>query len=95
MTLEGFSLPLVGIHEFGWLAAPITILWIALLANLVNLIDGMDSLAAGIVSIAAFTFALLAASFNRPAPTITSPRRSAGRRSPSCAQLPPGEDLHG
>jgi UDP-GlcNAc:undecaprenyl-phosphate/decaprenyl-phosphate GlcNAc-1-phosphate transferase len=68
--LEGFSLPLVGSHEFGWAAYPITILWIATLANLVNLIDGMDSLAAGIVSIAAFSFALLAASFGRSAPTI-------------------------
>ncbi len=30
-----------------------------------NLIDGMDALAAGIVSIAAFSFAVLAASFGR------------------------------
>jgi UDP-GlcNAc:undecaprenyl-phosphate GlcNAc-1-phosphate transferase len=70
VMLEGFSLPLLGTHDFGWAAYPITILWIATLANLVNLIDGMDALAAGIVSIAAFSFALLAASFNRPAPTI-------------------------
>jgi len=65
IKLEGFSLPLLGSHEFGWAAYPITILWIAGLANLVNLIDGMDSLAAGIVCIAAFSFALLAASFGR------------------------------
>jgi UDP-GlcNAc:undecaprenyl-phosphate GlcNAc-1-phosphate transferase len=65
MTLESFSLPLVGSHELGWAAYPITILWVAALANLVNLIDGMDALAAGIVSIAAFSFALLAASFGR------------------------------
>jgi UDP-GlcNAc:undecaprenyl-phosphate GlcNAc-1-phosphate transferase len=65
ITLESFSLPLVGSHELGWAAYPITILWIAALANLVNLIDGMDALAAGIVSIAAFSFALLAASFGR------------------------------
>jgi UDP-GlcNAc:undecaprenyl-phosphate/decaprenyl-phosphate GlcNAc-1-phosphate transferase len=65
ILLEGFSLPLLGAHEFGWLAYPITILWIAALANLVNLIDGMDALASGIVSIAAFSFALLAASFGR------------------------------
>jgi UDP-GlcNAc:undecaprenyl-phosphate/decaprenyl-phosphate GlcNAc-1-phosphate transferase len=70
VLLDGFSLPLVGSHDFGWAAIPITILWIATLANLVNLIDGMDSLAAGIVSIAALSFAILAASFNRPAPTI-------------------------
>ena len=42
-----------------------TIVWIVLLANLVNLIDGMDSLAAGIVAIAAASFALLAVSFGR------------------------------
>jgi UDP-GlcNAc:undecaprenyl-phosphate GlcNAc-1-phosphate transferase len=65
IVLEGFSLPLLGTHEFGWLAYPVTILWIAALANLVNLIDGMDALASGIVSIAAFSFALLAASFGR------------------------------
>jgi UDP-GlcNAc:undecaprenyl-phosphate GlcNAc-1-phosphate transferase len=65
ILLEGFSLPLFGAHEFGWLAYTITILWIAAIANLVNLIDGMDALASGIVSIAAFSFALLAASFGR------------------------------
>jgi UDP-GlcNAc:undecaprenyl-phosphate GlcNAc-1-phosphate transferase len=65
IVLEGFSLPLLGAHDFGWAAYPITILWIAALANLVNLIDGMDALASGIVSIAAFSFALLAASFGR------------------------------
>jgi UDP-GlcNAc:undecaprenyl-phosphate/decaprenyl-phosphate GlcNAc-1-phosphate transferase len=65
IVLEGYSLPLLGSHQFGWAAYPITILWIAALANLVNLIDGMDALASGIVSIAAFSFALLAASFGR------------------------------
>jgi len=65
ITVEGYSLPLLGTHDFGWVAYPLTILWIATLANLVNLIDGMDSLASGIVSIAAFSFALLAASFGR------------------------------
>jgi UDP-GlcNAc:undecaprenyl-phosphate/decaprenyl-phosphate GlcNAc-1-phosphate transferase len=65
ITLEGYSLPLLGTQDFGWAAYPITILWIAALANLVNLIDGMDSLAAGIVAIAACSFALLAASFGR------------------------------
>jgi UDP-GlcNAc:undecaprenyl-phosphate/decaprenyl-phosphate GlcNAc-1-phosphate transferase len=70
IKVEGFSLPVLGSHEFGWVAYPITIFWIAALANLVNLIDGMDGLAAGIVSIAAFSFALLAASFGRSSATI-------------------------
>jgi UDP-GlcNAc:undecaprenyl-phosphate GlcNAc-1-phosphate transferase len=62
---EGGGLPLVGNFDLGWGAYPLTIFWIALLANLVNLIDGMDALAAGIVAIASGSFALLAASFAR------------------------------
>ena len=65
VVFDRVTLPLVGDHDFGLLAYPLTILWIAALANLVNLIDGMDALAAGIVCIAAFSFALLAASFGR------------------------------
>jgi UDP-GlcNAc:undecaprenyl-phosphate GlcNAc-1-phosphate transferase len=65
VSFERISLPLLGNIDFGVFAAPLTIVWIVALANLVNLIDGMDALAAGIVSIAAFSFAVLAASFGR------------------------------
>ena len=65
VAFEHLTLPLIGNHDLGAAGYPLTVLWIATVANLVNLIDGMDSLAAGIVSIAAFSFALLAASFGR------------------------------
>jgi UDP-GlcNAc:undecaprenyl-phosphate/decaprenyl-phosphate GlcNAc-1-phosphate transferase len=65
VSFDRVTLPLVGDYDLGLLAVPLTVLWIALLANLVNLIDGMDSLAAGIVAIAAGSFALLAISFGR------------------------------
>ena len=65
MTWENVGLPLFGNFDLGWAAYPLTVLWIAALANLVNLIDGMDSLASGIVAIAAGSFAILAASFQR------------------------------
>jgi UDP-GlcNAc:undecaprenyl-phosphate GlcNAc-1-phosphate transferase len=65
MKWESGGLPLIGNFDLGWGAYPLTIFWIALLANLVNLIDGMDGLAAGIVGIASGSFALLAASFAR------------------------------
>jgi UDP-GlcNAc:undecaprenyl-phosphate GlcNAc-1-phosphate transferase len=65
MTWTNVGLPLVGNFDLGWAAYPLTVFWIAALANLVNLIDGMDALAAGIVAIAALTIALLAASFER------------------------------
>jgi UDP-GlcNAc:undecaprenyl-phosphate GlcNAc-1-phosphate transferase len=66
VVFDHLTLPFLGAYDVGWVAYPLTILWIATLANLINLIDGMDSLAAGIVSIAAFSFALLAVSFQRP-----------------------------
>ena len=66
LSFGAVNLPLIGHHDFGpEVAYPLTILWIAALAMLVNLIDGMDALAAGIVAIAAFSFAVLAASFGR------------------------------
>ena len=65
LRIEHITLPFVGDHDIGWVSYPLTILWIVFFANLVNLIDGMDALAAGIVAIASASFALLAVSFGR------------------------------
>jgi UDP-GlcNAc:undecaprenyl-phosphate/decaprenyl-phosphate GlcNAc-1-phosphate transferase len=65
MTWQNVGVPVIGNFNLGWAAYPVTVFWIAALANLVNLSDGMDALAAGIVAIASGSFALLAASFAR------------------------------
>jgi UDP-GlcNAc:undecaprenyl-phosphate/decaprenyl-phosphate GlcNAc-1-phosphate transferase len=65
LRIEHVTLPFLGDHDIGWTSVPLTLLWVTFLANLVNLIDGMDSLAAGIVAIASGSFALLAVSFGR------------------------------
>jgi UDP-GlcNAc:undecaprenyl-phosphate GlcNAc-1-phosphate transferase len=65
VTFDHVTLPGIGDHDLGAAAYPLTIAWVIVLANLVNLIDGMDSLAAGIVAIAAGAFAILSASFGR------------------------------
>ncbi len=65
LKIDHVTLPVVGDYDLGWVAVPLTLLWVAFLANLVNLIDGMDALAAGIVAIASASFALLAVSFGR------------------------------
>jgi UDP-GlcNAc:undecaprenyl-phosphate GlcNAc-1-phosphate transferase len=72
VTFDRLTIPLVSDFDIGWVAYPISVLWIALLANLVNLIDGMDSLAAGIVAIAAGAFAILSASFGRADAAVLS-----------------------
>jgi UDP-GlcNAc:undecaprenyl-phosphate GlcNAc-1-phosphate transferase len=52
-----FWLPGAGIVSVSSdLAVPLTVLWIALVVNAVNLVDGLDGLAAGMVAIAATAF---------------------------------------
>jgi UDP-GlcNAc:undecaprenyl-phosphate GlcNAc-1-phosphate transferase len=52
-----FWVPKQGVISLGAdLAVPLTILWVLVLVNAVNLIDGLDGLAAGIVAIAAASF---------------------------------------
>lgn len=44
----------------GWLSVPFTTLWIMGMTNAVNLVDGLDGLAAGVSAIAAFTIGVIA-----------------------------------
>ncbi len=46
--------------EFGWLSYPLTVLWIVVLVNAFNLIDGLDGLASGICAISCVSLALVA-----------------------------------
>jgi len=45
--IEILTNPLGGVIELGWLSLPITVFWIVGITNAVNLIDGLDGLAAG------------------------------------------------
>ena len=56
--------------ELGWLAYPITVIYLAAFTNIINLIDGLDGLASGISCIAAlsmFSFAILAGRYDAAA----------------------------
>ena len=49
-----------GFIEFGWFAYPLTVFYLVAFMNVINLIDGLDGLASGIVGIAAFTLLMIA-----------------------------------
>ena len=53
--IEAVSVPFIGVWEMGVFALPITALWIVGVVNAVNLIDGLDGLAAGVIFFAALT----------------------------------------
>ena len=55
--------PLGDAIPLGWLALPVTVAWILVVTNAVNVIDGLDGLAAGVVVIAALTLLGIALRF--------------------------------
>lgn len=52
--------------ELGWLAIPITVLWIVGITNAVNLIDGLDGLACGVSTISSMTLLVIALVMEEP-----------------------------
>lgn len=58
--------PLGGSIKLSYLSLPITMLWIMLFVNALNLIDGIDGLAAGIAAISSATFFLTGLNLGNP-----------------------------
>jgi UDP-GlcNAc:undecaprenyl-phosphate GlcNAc-1-phosphate transferase len=65
VRIDVVTLPFLGGFEFGWLGYPLTVFGIVALANVINFIDGVDGLAAGVCAIAAAAFAIIAVSLDR------------------------------
>src|ERR1700678_3951415 len=66
MRIEAIELPGMGIWTLGWLALPVTVAWIVATINALNLIDGLDGLAAGVTFFAGvknFVIRLLTGNF--------------------------------
>ena len=65
VVVDHFTLPFIDPVNLGDLAAPLTMLGIVAVINVVNLTDGADGLAAGVCFIGAATFAAIALSLER------------------------------
>ena len=65
VRVETMTLPFLGHIELGDASYPLTVLGIVAVMNIVNFIDGVDGLAAGVCTIAAGTFAVIALSLDR------------------------------
>ncbi|MGJ9458151.1 glycosyltransferase family 4 protein [Oceanobacillus sp. CF4.6] len=66
IQIDYISLPTGEILQFGAWAMPLTIIWIVAITNAINLIDGLDGLAAGVSSIVLLTFSILAIFMGNP-----------------------------
>lgn len=66
ITIVNLPLPFVGFTVLSPdLAALVTVLWVVVLANAVNLIDGLDGLAAGVMAVASGAFLLYSVKLDR------------------------------
>ena len=71
--IDHFTLPLVGVHSIpGWVGKPLTVVWIVAIMNMVNFLDGLDGLAAGVCAIAGGTFSVIALSLQQTNAAIMS-----------------------
>jgi UDP-GlcNAc:undecaprenyl-phosphate GlcNAc-1-phosphate transferase len=59
--IDRFTFPVAGVVELPeWIGMPVSVLWIVAVMNMVNFLDGMDGLAAGVCAISGVTFCVLA-----------------------------------
>jgi UDP-GlcNAc:undecaprenyl-phosphate GlcNAc-1-phosphate transferase len=73
VEVDRFTFPILGIHDLPeWVGVPATFIWIVAIMNMVNFLDGMDGLAAGICAIAGSTFAIIVLSLGKPQAAILS-----------------------
>jgi UDP-GlcNAc:undecaprenyl-phosphate/decaprenyl-phosphate GlcNAc-1-phosphate transferase len=60
VVVEFVNVPFGSILYLGWFSVPLTLIWILGITNAINLIDGLDGLAAGVTSIVLLTISIIA-----------------------------------
>jgi UDP-GlcNAc:undecaprenyl-phosphate GlcNAc-1-phosphate transferase len=71
--VDHFTFPFVGPVDLpAGVGVPLTILWIVAVMNMVNFLDGLDGLAAGVCAISGVTFSVLALSLGKADAAILS-----------------------
>src|SRR3954453_6072047 len=89
VRVANFTLPFLGHVDLGWASYPATVLFLVALMNVVNFIDGVDGLAAGVCTIAAITFAVIALSLDRNAAGVLAMLTAGGGLSYMRPRFPP------
>jgi len=71
--IDHITFPFVGVLDIpAWVGVPISMLFIVAVMNMVNFLDGMDGLAAGVCAISGLTFAVIALSLGKVDAAILS-----------------------
>ena len=65
VTVDNITFPFLGAVDFGHAGGPLTLVGLVAVMNVVNFSDGIDGLAAGVCTISALTFAVIAFDLQR------------------------------
>ncbi len=84
VTVGNVTIPFVGAIDFGNFGAPLTVIGLIAVMNVVNFSDGIDGLAAGVCAIAGVTFAIIAFDLGRNGAGVLAAITGAPRRA-SCS----------
>jgi UDP-GlcNAc:undecaprenyl-phosphate GlcNAc-1-phosphate transferase len=64
--VQRFTFPVLGVHDLPqWVGVPVTVLGIVAVMNMVNFLDGLDGLAAGVCAISGATFCVIELDYGR------------------------------
>lgn len=78
VRIDFISIPFIGIIKFGVFSLPITVTWLAGMANAVNWIDGLDGLASGVSAIAAAVILITSLFMKQPAAALIAAALAGG-----------------
>ena len=78
VRIDFISIPFIGIVKFGWFSLPITMVWLAGMANAINWLDGLDGLAAGVTTIAAAVLLITSLFMQQPAAALIAAALAGG-----------------
>jgi UDP-GlcNAc:undecaprenyl-phosphate GlcNAc-1-phosphate transferase len=70
VKLEVLNIPFYKLITLGYWGIPLTLIWLVAITNTINLIDGLDGLAAGVSAIVAISFLVLSVILDLPLPSL-------------------------
>ena len=95
LVLPSMEVPMVGPISFGWIAVPITVMFLVWMANLYNFMDGMDGFAGGMTVIGCGLLGYLAWQAHHPVIAIIATLQSAASAGFLVHNFPPAKIFMG
>ncbi len=95
LVLPPMAVPVLGLISFGWIAAPVTVMFLVWMANLYNFMDGMDGFAGGMTVIGCGFLGYLGWQAHHPVIAVIATFQSAAAAGFLVHNLPPAKIFMG